>query len=117
MRGRGDDIFGGQCRERPERTYAEPFQQIDEESTLAQLRDGVSVLEKAYTDPDPDDHRVRLRKLSARPAKTIRYWFPNQDDELDRIVQIVWEPDETGTTGQFVQTDPILATTPRAAAS
>jgi hypothetical protein len=95
-----DNLFGGLQR---------PFSQVDEESTRAMLRDGVSVLEKVYSKPDPVDHKVRLRKLSARPAKTIRYWFPNQDDDLDRIVQIVWVPDETGLSGQFKYSDPIPA--------
>ena len=87
-----DNLFGGLTR---------PFSDIEEESTRAWLRDGVSVLEKVYSKPDPEDGKVRLRKLAPRPAKTIKYWFPNQDDELDRIVQLVYVPDETGTTGSF----------------
>lgn len=60
---------------------------------------GHSVFEKCWT--IDDDGMTRLRKLAPRLQKTLYRWFPNDDDELDRIMQRVWVQDENGITGKY----------------
>lgn len=61
--------------------------------------------EKVWT-VNPDGS-VLLRKIAERPPQTIYRWFPNDDDELDRIMQRVWIQDADGVRGQWKY--PIIA--------
>lgn len=45
--------------------------------------------------------KIRLKKLAPRLPKTIYRWFPNADDDLDRIMQRVWVMDPDGITGAY----------------
>jgi hypothetical protein len=60
---------------------------------------GHAIFEKCWT--VADDGSNRLRKLAPRLARTLWRWFPNDDDELDRIQQRVWVTDKDGITGQY----------------
>lgn len=54
--------------------------------------------EKCWTST-PDG--VRLRKIAERPAPTIYRWFPDDDDELNRVMQKVWIENPNGVNGQW----------------
>lgn len=60
---------------------------------------GHAVFEKCWTIDEAG--AIRLRKLAPRLAKTLYRWYPNADDELDRIMQRVWANDENGVTGKY----------------
>jgi hypothetical protein len=60
---------------------------------------GHAIFEKCWT--VDQGASVRLRKLAPRLAKTLWRWYPNDDDELDRIEQRVWVTDKDGISGQY----------------
>lgn len=64
---------------------------------------GFSVNEKVWI--VGDDGKVRLRKLAPRLARSIYRWYPNQNDELDRITQIVFQPTKDGMSGAYEYVD------------
>jgi len=59
---------------------------------------GHAVFEKCWT---VQGGAIRLRKLAPRLPKTIWRWYPNADDELDRIQQRVWVIADDGLTGAY----------------
>lgn len=66
---------------------------------LEMLRDGFAVLEKVWA--RGDDGQTRYAKLAPRLSKTIYRWYPNDNDELDRIQQRVYRVNADGLTGQY----------------
>lgn len=62
------------------------------------LRFGHSLKEKVWTIVDGS---VELRKLAVRPPETVYRWFPDDDDELNRIMQRVWLQNENGVSGTW----------------
>lgn len=60
---------------------------------------GHAVFEKCWT--VDDQKQIRLRKLAPRLPQTLYRWYPNGDDELDRIMQRVYVMDPSGITGKY----------------
>lgn len=80
-----DNLFSGLNR-----PWKETLQHI-----LSCFRFGFSVVEHVYV--VGDDSKIRLLKLAPRLAKTIFRWYPNDNDELDRIEQRVYFPAANGS--------------------
>jgi hypothetical protein len=85
-----DNLFGGMRQ-----TWAKHL----EFALRGQLRDGFAVEEIVY-ELGPDG-LIRIKKLAPRLSKTIYRTYPNDDDELDRVMQRVWVPNEDGIGGEY----------------
>lgn len=106
-----DNLFGG---------MRQTWQEHLRFALLGMLRDGFAVEEKVYglvdtpnlQDDDgavipvrqpgvPPGKHIALLKLAPRLSKTIYRWYPNADDELDRLQQRVWRVNQDGLGGEY----------------
>lgn len=71
---------------------------------LTMFRYGFAGSEKVYA-YDEAENKIKLRKLAPRLARTIVRIFPNDNDEVDHVQQVVWVNADDGSGGEYRYVD------------